>query len=30
VPDGVSGDTLPLVITVDGISTAAGPTIAVQ
>ena len=30
VPDGVSGDTLPLAITVDGISTAAGPTIAVQ
>ena len=30
VPDGVSGDTLPLVITVNSISTATGPTIAVQ
>jgi uncharacterized protein (TIGR03437 family) len=30
VPVGVSGDALPLVITVDGVSSPAGPTVAVQ
>jgi hypothetical protein len=30
VPGGVTGNSLPVVVTVDGVASAGGPTLAVQ